>query len=201
MVSIILLLLRGPSPQSESPFPDPESTTAHSLPPFTLAGHHSYLPPPPPPPPPPIPTPLSALYIMHRSASVLRCCCRRRGRVCEQRSVGAICCYAATHPFLPTALNFRRMDRTAVDQFHQYVRQSMLAKYLNARKLSFRCFDGIFAAKTIAYASAGSLARSQKHNPISMNQERFFGQSLPKYDSDGPWFPFLLVVFAHFEQR
>ena len=46
MVSIILLLLRGPSPQSESPFPDPESTTAHSLPPFTLAGHHSYLPPP-----------------------------------------------------------------------------------------------------------------------------------------------------------
>ena len=49
MVSIILLLLRGPSPQSESPFPDPESTTAHSLPPFTLAGHHSYLPPPYPP--------------------------------------------------------------------------------------------------------------------------------------------------------
>ena len=49
MVSIILLLLRGPSPQSESPFPDPESTTAHSLPPFTLAGHHSYLPTPHPP--------------------------------------------------------------------------------------------------------------------------------------------------------
>ena len=47
MVSFILLLLRGPSPQSESPFPDPESTTAHSLPPFTLAGHHSYLPTPP----------------------------------------------------------------------------------------------------------------------------------------------------------
>ena len=90
MVSIILLLLRGPSPQSESPFPDPESTTtAHSLPPFTLAGHHCYLPTPPYPPLCPRST---SCIVVH-----LRCCCRRRVRVCEQRRV-------VTHSHTPSFL-------------------------------------------------------------------------------------------------
>ena len=110
MVSIILLLLRGPSPQSESPFPDPESTTtAHSLPPFTLAGHHCYLPTPPY--PPLCPRSTSCIVVHLRCAAVVEGEWEFASNAELLRTATPLpsCC-------CPLTLNFKRIGWRALDQ-------------------------------------------------------------------------------------